>query len=297
MRCMHAGRNSKRRSASERGNAKLNRVRRLLQALQDEHSDVTLDVAALEIASIEFPKLDFNGCVIRLDALAEQVGSRLSSGAALLDFVQATNELLFEVLQFRGNEEQYYDPRNSCLNSVLTRRLGIPITLSVLYMEIGRRLSRNVYGVGLPGHFIVGCEDNASRYWVDPFHSGRILAFADCCALAKQVADVDLRANPALLAPLTKRQILVRMLSNLKAIYLRGESFNKARQVLDLLIHATPEYAEEYRHRGIVHLRQLNHRAAKQDLETYLRLEPNAPEREQVEKQLLLIARWKAGMN
>jgi regulator of sirC expression with transglutaminase-like and TPR domain len=87
------------------------------------------------------------------------------------------------------------------------------------------------------------------------------------------------------------------MLSNLKVIYLRGEALDKARQVLDLLIEAMPAYAEEYRHRGLVHLRQLNHRAAKSDLETYLRLEPGSPEREQIEKQLLMIERWKAGLN
>jgi regulator of sirC expression with transglutaminase-like and TPR domain len=87
------------------------------------------------------------------------------------------------------------------------------------------------------------------------------------------------------------------MLSNLKVIYLRGQAFDKARQILDLLIEAAPDYAEEYRHRGLIHLRQLNHQAAKSDLETYLRLEPVAPEREQVEKQLQLIERWRAGLN
>ena len=96
---------------------------------------------------------------------------------------------------------------------------------------------------------------------------------------------------------MNNRQILVRMLSNLKVIYVRGEAFDKARQVLDLLIDAMPDYAEEYRHRGLIHLRQMNHRAAKADLETYLRLEPEAPERDQVEQQLLLIERWKAGLN
>ncbi|HTU44172.1 MAG TPA: transglutaminase-like domain-containing protein, partial [Bryobacteraceae bacterium] len=229
--------------------------------------------------------------------IAEQIDSQLTRNATGLDFIRAANEIVFDVLQFRGNEDDYYDPRNSCLNSVLMRRLGIPISLSVVYIEIARRLGRPVYGVGLPGHFIVAYEDAESRYWIDPFNRGRILSFADCCALAKQNASVDLRSNPALLAPVNKRQILVRMLSNLKAIYLRGEAFEKARQVLDLLIDAMPEYPEEYRHRGIVHLRQLNHRAAKADLETYLRLEPNSPEREQVEKQLLLIKRWKAGLN
>jgi regulator of sirC expression with transglutaminase-like and TPR domain len=272
-------------------------VQRLLSALRDERSRINLDIACLEMATVEFPGLDIDASLFRLDNFADQIASQLSSGASGLDFIKATNELLFDVLQFRGNENEYYDPRNSCLNSVLMRRLGIPITLSVVYIEIARRLGRSVYGVGLPGHFIVAYEDNEARYWIDPFHSGQILTFADCCALARKAANVDIRLNPAVFSAVNNRQILVRMLSNLKAIYLRGEAFDKARQVLDLLIEAMPDYAEEYRHRGIVHLKQLNHRAAKQDLETYLRLEPNSPEREGVEKQLVLIERYKAGMN
>ena len=278
-------------------NGKLCRVERLRDALWQERSKVTLDVAALEVATIEFPGLDLEASLFRLENLAEQIASELAPTSSGLDFIKATNHLLFETLQFRGNEEQYYDPRNSCLNSVLTRRLGIPISLAVLYIELARRLSRPVYGVGLPGHFIVAYEDPDCRYWIDPFNRGRILSFTECCVLAKETGGVDLRTNPAVLAPVNKQQILVRMLSNLKAIYLRGNALEKARQVLDLLIEAMPEYAEEYRHRGLIHLRQLNHRAAKADLETYLRLEPDAPEREQVQKQLLLIERWKAGLN
>lgn len=272
-------------------------MERLLRALQEDRSEVPLDVAALELARIEFPQLDIQASLVRLDNLAGEIEAQLSPRPAALDFVRAANRLLFEILEFRGDEQNYYDPRNSCLNSVLTRRLGIPITLSILYIEIARRLSRPVYGVGLPGHFIVAYEDRDVRYWIDPFHGGRILTFADCCALARETAGVNLKKNPAVLAPVNKRQILVRMLSNLKTIYVRGEAFDKARQVSDLLIHAMPEYAEEYRHRGLIHLRQLNHRAAKADLETYLRLEPNAPEREQVQEQLTLIERWKAGLN
>ncbi len=272
-------------------------MHRLLDALRDDRSTVPLDLAALEIAAIEFPAIDVDAALFRLDNLAEQIGAQLSPDASGLDFVKGANELLFDVLQFRGNEEEYYDPRNSCLNSVLMRRLGIPISLSIVYLEVARRLQQPVFGVGLPGHFIVAYEDASSRYWIDPFNKGRILSFADCCALAKQTAGVDLRSNPAVLAPVSKRQILVRVLSNLKALYLRGEAFEKARQVLDLLIQATPDYAEEYRHRGLVHLRQSNHRAAKTDFETYLRLEPNSPDSEQVKKHLVMIERWKAGLN
>jgi regulator of sirC expression with transglutaminase-like and TPR domain len=276
---------------------KLIRVQRLLDALRDDRSTVTLDVAALELAGIEFPGLDMEASFFRLNNLAEQVQSQLTANASGLDFISTCNELLFDVLQFRGNEEDYYDPRNSCLNSVLMRRLGIPISLSIVYIELARRLRRPIYGIGLPGHFIVVYQDSEARYFIDPFHRGRILSLADLTALAKEAGGVDIRSNPAVLAPVTNRQILVRMLSNLKVIYVRGEAFDKARQVLDLLIDAMPDYAEEYRHRGIIHLRQLNHRAAKSDLETYLRLEPQAPEREQVEQQLLLIERWKAGLN
>ena len=275
----------------------LKRVQRLLDALRDEKSKVPLDLAALEMASIEFPGLEVEPCLARLDGYAEEIRRQLAGNASGLEYIRAANEYLFDVLQFRGNAEEYYDPRNSCLNSVLMRRLGIPITLSVVYIEVSRRLNRTVYGVGLPGHFVVAYEDTGSRYWIDPFHNGRILSFDDCNALAQQTAGVNLRANPAVLAPVNKQQILVRMLSNLKAIYLRGEAFDKARQVLDLLIYAMPDYAEEYRQRGIVLMKQQNHRAAKQDLETYLRLEPNAPEREQVEKQLVFIQRWSAGLN
>ena len=182
------------------GSGNLIRVQRLLDALRDERSAVTLDVAALEMASIEFPGLDVEASLMRLDSLAQQIGNQLTANATGLDFIKAANDLLFEVMQFRGNENEYYDPRNSCLNSVLIRRLGIPITLSVVYIEVARRLGRSVYGVGLPGHFIVAYEDRESRYWVDPFHNGRILTFADCSALAKETANVDLRANPAVLS-------------------------------------------------------------------------------------------------
>lgn len=272
-------------------------MKRLRDALTNDSSLTTLDLAALELARVEFPRLDIDASLSRLEILAAQIDADLPPHASGREFIETANNLLFETLLFRGNQADYYDPRNSCLNSVLSRRLGIPISLSVVYIEIARRLSRPVYGVGLPGHFIVAYDEPDFHCWVDPYHHGRILSFADCCLLAKETAGVDVRANPAVLEPVSNRQILVRMLSNLKAIYLRGQAHDRARQILDLLIHAMPAYGEEYRHRGLIHLLQLNYSAAKADLETYLRLEPNSPERPQVERQLLLIERWKAGLN
>lgn len=275
----------------------LSAVQRLRDALRNDDSEVTLDLAALELSAIEFPGLDLEASLFRLDNIAEQLRSQITPQSSGLEFIHATNELLFENLQFHGNEGDYYDPRNSCLNAVLSRRLGIPISLSIVYMEVARRLHRSVSGVALPGHFIVLYQDENSRYWIDPFHHGRILSFEDCCVLANETAGIDVHKEPEALAPVGKQQILLRMLGNLKAIYLRGRALDKARQVLDLLILSKPEFAEEYRHRGLIHLQQLNHRAAKADLEMYLHLEPDALERHQVEQQLLLIERWKASLN
>jgi regulator of sirC expression with transglutaminase-like and TPR domain len=272
-------------------------VQLLRQALQNDSAPVPLDIAALELASIEFPGLDFEASLFRLDSIADQMRPKLGRRTRGLAFIQDLNELLFDSLQFRGNEGDYYDPRNSCLNAVLSRRLGIPISLSVVYMEVARRLDRPVYGIGLPGHFIVMYEEKGSRYFVDPFHRGQVLSLEDCYTLAKQTAGVDVRQNPSMLAPVTRRQILTRMLGNLKTIYLRGQNLGKARQVLDLLMFANPEDPEDYRLRGLIHLQQLNHRAAKADLETYIRLTPEGSERKQVEQQLLLIERWKAALN
>jgi regulator of sirC expression with transglutaminase-like and TPR domain len=272
-------------------------VHRLRQVLQDESARVTLDIAALELASIEFPRLDFDGSLFRLDNFADQIRSKVTARTKGLDFIGTVNELLFESLQFRGNAGDYYDPRNSCLNAVLSRRLGVPISLSVVYIEIARRLGRPVFGIGLPGHFIVMYQDEESRYFVDPFHHGRLLTFENCCALAQETSGLDIRQSPELFIPVSNRQILLRMLANLKSIYLRGQNLKKARIVLDLLMLAQPHDAEDYRLRGLIHLQQLNHRAAKADLETYIRLKPGSSDRVQVEQQLLMIERWKAGLN
>jgi regulator of sirC expression with transglutaminase-like and TPR domain len=269
----------------------------LRDALRNNSAEVHLDIAALELAAIEFPGLDFEASLFRLDNFAEQIHSHLRPGASGLDFIRIFNLYLFDHFQFRGNDGEYYDPRNSCLNSVISRRTGIPISLSVVYIEIARRLSRPITGVGLPGHFIVSYSDESVRYFIDPFHSGRVLSFDDCRTLALGTANVDIRMNPDYLQPVGSRQILIRMLTNLKTIYIRGRALDKARQVLDLLIHAEPENPEEYRVRGLIHVQQLKHRAAKADLEAYLHLAPTAPERHQVEQQLILIERWKAGLN
>lgn len=254
-----------------------------------------LDRAALRLARIEYAGLDPEPSIRMLDRYAEEVGGHgVRDG---LEFVAAMNLHLFQELGFRGNRDDYYDPRNSFLNDVISRRTGIPITLSVVYIEIARRLGRPVHGVGLPGHFIVRYDDGEYATFIDPFYGGNLLTPTQCFELARKATGADIPEEPLLLAPVSKRQIVTRMMANLRAIYFHRRCYRKALQLLDLLIQAHPDGAEDYRHRGLVHLKMRNTRAAKADFERYLELSPAAGDRADVERHLLGLRQYLARLN
>jgi regulator of sirC expression with transglutaminase-like and TPR domain len=196
--------------------------------------ELDLGRAALAIAEIEHPGLGAESHLARLDALAARSGvAREPAGRARLDRLSA---FLFEQEGFRGNAEEYYDPRNSCLNDVLDRRLGIPITLSVLMMEVGRRVGLAIAGVGLPGHFVVGAKVDGAAVVIDPFGGGRALTRGDADALVSRVVGQTVNLTDAHFAPASKREIIVRMLLNLKGIYAHREDWGKTLAVLDRLL-------------------------------------------------------------
>jgi regulator of sirC expression with transglutaminase-like and TPR domain len=260
-----------------------------------EAPDARLDVAALDIASIETPDLNPQPFLGILDRLSSDLGSRLRHGADGRDFVEAANRYLFGELGFHGNEIDYNDPRNSCLNFVLDRRTGIPIALSVVYIEIARRLGQPVSGVGLPGHFIVQYDDGEFSTYIDPFHSGRLLTTDDCRQLARARTGTDADANS--LAPVGTRYILVRMLNNLRSGYFRLKRFEKMIAVTDILLEAFPHNPEYYKARGFARLRLRHFSGARSDLEMYLKYAPDAEDRAQVTEQLGAIHRWLGRMN
>lgn len=242
-------------------------------ACADEQG-LDLGRAALTIARIEHPALSVERELGRLDALAAR-----SAAAEVADPQQALDRLrafLFEDEGFRGNAEEYYDPRNSCLNDVLDRKLGIPITLSVLMMEVGRRVGIDVEGVGLPGHFIVSASLGARRIFLDPFHGGAVLTPAQAAEVASKAVGRPVKLAEAHWAPCPKRQILVRMLRNLKGIYARREDWPRALAVVDRLLVLDAESPVHLRDRGtvLVRMRRLHEGAAAWD--RYLSLFPNA---------------------
>jgi regulator of sirC expression with transglutaminase-like and TPR domain len=254
-------------------------MKELSDLLAGRDTALELDEAALLLARIEYPGLDIEPFLQILDSYAAELDARGGN------FVVAANQYLFDELGFVGNSTDYYDPANSCLNEVLASKTGIPITLAVVYLEIARRLAKPVFGIGLPGHFIVQYDDGFYSTYIDVFHGGRLLDAKDCSE------------NPAMLARVDKRQIVARMINNLRGIYFSREAHRKTLQILDLLLEAYPNSAEEYKLRGITHLQIDQNRAAKADLERYLELAPDAPDREAVEKQVASLTRWMVGMN
>ena len=167
----------------------------------------------------------------------------------------------------------------------------------MVYLEIGRRLARPVYGIGLPGHFLVEYRDADFAAFIDVFHGGRLLTKPECFDLAREAAGVPLSDDPRMLGPASQRQILMRMLNNLRGVYLQRRAYGKALQTLNLLVTADPASAEEYKQRGLVHLQLQNPAAARSDLETYLRLAPEAAGRAEIEERLRALRRHQAGLN
>jgi len=159
-------------------------------------------------------------------------------------------------------------------------------------MEIARRLERPVFGIGLPGHFIVQYDDGHYSTFLDPFHGGALLTPDQCYEMAQANGN-----DPRVLLPVDKRQILFRMINNLRGIYFSRRSYSKALQVMNLLIDASPDIAEHYKQRGLVYLQMKQMRAARADLQRYLEMSPEAPDRAEMEKQLLSVMRWMATLN
>lgn len=262
----------------------MNTPRTLAQQLVDAADRPGPDLAApaFLIARLEFPRLDPGPYLDRLDEMGDLAFRRIAADpghdAPLAGRIDALNRYLFNELGFVGNRQQYDDPRNSCLNEVLDRRTGIPITLALVYIEVARRAGVRAEGVNFPGHFLVRAlhdlhtDDPGDGLIVDPFHGGAILEEHDCRMLLKRHTGDEAAWDPALLARATRRHILVRMLLNLKRLYVRWRSFPQARAVADLLLTLSPSAVTELRDRGLLAYHMNDFPAALRDLEQYLKM-------------------------
>jgi regulator of sirC expression with transglutaminase-like and TPR domain len=164
--------------------------------------------------------------------------------------IACLNAYLFDERGFRGNADEYYDPRNSFLNDVMDRRLGIPITLSIIYMEVGRRVGMPLQGIGMPGHFLMKYAEPGTDIYIDAFNRGRILSRRGCEELVQELYGEPVALQESFLAPVTKKQILARVLMNLKAIYIRTKEHLKALSVIERLLIIQPGLEQEIKDRA-----------------------------------------------
>jgi regulator of sirC expression with transglutaminase-like and TPR domain len=264
-------------------------------ALPDDAVD--LAHASLLVACEEYPDLDVDRYVSRLDTLAGELRARVSTAAEPAILASALSRLLVEEEGFRGNTRDYYDPRNSFLNDVLDRKTGIPITLAMVYMEVARRAGVAIDGVGLPGHFIVKLPGRDSGLLMDPFHGGALLSIEDCQARLDRIYEGRLKIKPSMLAPCGRKEILARMLRNLKAIYTRAGDYPRALRIVDLLLRVDPGNAQELRDRGLLHAALDCYALAASDLEAVLERAPGSPDAAALEKRIEDLRRRAARLN
>jgi regulator of sirC expression with transglutaminase-like and TPR domain len=255
--------------------------RKLEDILARPDREVNLAEAALLVAAEEYQGLDVRAYLARLDEMGCALRQRLEDEPRPERAIMALNRYLFHEQGFRGNAEQYYDARNSYLNEVLDRRTGIPISLSTVYMEVARRGGLEVEGVGLPGHFVVRIQTAARPLLVDPFHGGTLLTERDCQERLDRIFQGKVKLEPKMLRPCRRKEMLERMLRNLKAIYLRDQDTDRALRVVDLIVRIQPGSAEDLRDRGILYASLDCFGLAARDLESYLALAPSAKDTEE----------------
>ena len=257
--------------------------------------EVDLARGALCIARIEHPRLIPEHCLKQLDELAARSGAaRLGDELRTLHRLR---EFLFAEEGFRGNGEDYYDPCNSCLNDVLERKHGIPITLALVMMEVGARVGLRLVGVGLPGHFVVRAQVGGDSVLLDPFRGGALLTREGAHEVVARAVGRSIRLTEASFAPCSRPQMLARMLGNLKAIYVSRHQWGKALETIDHLLIVDPDSSSHLRDRGSVLVKLGHFHRGLADWERYLGQHPEASDVEVIRQQLRRVREGLAALN
>jgi len=264
--------------------------------IEDERVDILR--AALTFSRIDEPALDVERYTRRLDELAARVAVKIDDPDDPVQIIAALNDVLFREEVFRGNTVDYYSPRNSFLHHVLDRRLGIPITLALVYMEVARRVGFQLFGVGMPGHFLLKHYDvDGHSILIDAFERGSIVTEDDCRQKLDSIYSGQVALQPEFLLPVTRRQMLTRMLNNLRSIYLSQRDFRRAVQVVDLVLVIYPRSPEDMKQRAVLRYNLNDYRGALSDFEEYVKMSPDASDAEEIKQTALSLRRSMAMMN
>lgn len=278
----------------------IQQAERFRQIVSGPDEEIDLGEAALLIASEEYPDLDIAAYLARLDEMAATLKRRLRADISPADTIVALNRFLFDEHGFTGNAADYYDPRHSFLNEVLDRKRGIPLTLALVYMEVSRRIGLPVQGVSFPAHFLVKCRLREGTVVLDPYAKGKSLSLDDLKQRFKNLrhgVEVPQSSITEMLATASNKEILVRMLRNLKGIYSHHKEWLKALAATDRIITVMPNLAEEYRDRGMIYLSLECFRAALFDLQAYIKMLPEAADIDALRQQVVELQAVAARLN
>jgi regulator of sirC expression with transglutaminase-like and TPR domain len=253
--------------------------------------------AALLVAAESDPDLDVDGELARLDRWAGELGARFEPDWNNLQKLARLRAYVFEELGFRGDREDYYSPRNSLLHEVITRRRGIPLTLAIVMLELGWRLGIPFEGVGFPGHFLVRLTGEPGDLLLDPYSRGMSVHEEDCRRMLLESTGGRLEYDPGLLVSVGKRQMIVRLLNNLKSAYLRAGDDRLALAAVDRLLLIHPADTDEIRDRGLLLFRLHEYGKALDCLQDYLRAAPEAADRESIEQHVVTLRQLLASLN
>jgi len=283
-------------------------VKRLFsQVIRHRDTDINLVEAALLIAAGHGSDTQLEVCLAQIAALAHRVTTLLElvgvfdPKEAPLFTIHTINRVLYEEEGFYGNREDYYCVDNSCLDRVLSRRTGIPITMSIMYMEVARLVGLPLEGIGLPGHFVVGYRPQSDllipALIVDPFNGGELLTLEDCAARVHSAYGYETRFTVDWLQPVTHRQMIARLLGNLKRIYMASGKYADALRVTDMLLVVQPDALWELKGRGLLYFRTGALLLAQADLRRYLKYAPEGDGSEILRYYVKLIRRLLASRN
>lgn len=258
---------------------------------------IDLVEAALLIARTAFPDLTGSHYKVLLDRLADRLRGTLGPFSSAGDILSGLNRILFDEEGFQGDHHNYYDPQNSFLNRVLERKLGIPITLSLVYSEVGQRAGFPVYGFGLPGHFIAGLQHASGTLYIDPFNRGEILTEKECRDMILSRYGREAAVDDSWKIPAGKKTILKRMLRNLKGIYRQLNQDLQSFEMLQWVLAVDPDAPDELKERGLLYEAMGNSAFAVRDLERYLEVAPATEDREMVELKINLLRHAKGWLH
>lgn len=242
--------------------------------------------AVLLLARDHYPRLNVSEYLEKIAEIASAVEPDMSTAGSAIDMVISINAIFFHEYGFRGNVTGYYDPRNSLLNEVINRRIGIPITLSIVYMEVARQKGLELHGVGMPGHFLVKHSDLTGEFFIDPFNSGRIMDYSSCSEFLSEISAGKIELTLQHVRAATTNEIIIRVLANLFGIYAKGSDYARAVWAADRILTVDPAAVSYLRDRGLLLAGLGKERQAIASLEAYLNVVPGADDEEQIKRQL-----------